>query len=55
MAADLQEDAEIREALTSLAKAAARCPYVIARFACDDPTAWDRRHADIDALLDVIT
>jgi hypothetical protein len=39
------------EALLSLVATAKRCPCVVARFAEDAPTAWDRRHEHIDALL----
>jgi hypothetical protein len=42
----------VTEALVSLAATAGRCPRVVHRFADDEPTMWDRRHADIDALLD---
>lgn len=47
--------AAIEEALTSLVETARRCPAVVRRFTEDPPTAWDRRHEDIDALLDRIT
>lgn len=39
------------EALLSLVATAKRCPSIVHRFAEDPPTAWDRRHEDIDALL----
>ena len=40
--------------LLSLVKQAKRCQHIHRRFELDDePTEWDRRHADIDALLDV--
>lgn len=42
----------VEEALVSLAEVAHRCPKVTRKFAADEPTMWDRRHADIDALLD---
>lgn len=43
------------EALMSLNETAKRCPYVVHRFEDDALTAWDRRHADIDAMLDRLT
>lgn len=42
----------VEEALVSLAEVAHRCPKIIHKFTADELTAWDRRHADIDALLD---
>lgn len=42
----------VEEALVSLAETAHRCPKVIHKLTTDEPTMWDRRHADIDALLD---
>lgn len=42
----------VEEALVSLSQTAHRCPKIIHQFAGDPPTMWDRRHADIDALLD---
>lgn len=45
----------IEEALVSLAKTASRCPRVTRRLAEDPATPWDRRHEDIDALLDRLT
>jgi hypothetical protein len=42
------------EALLSLVATAKRCPYIVARFAADQPTAWDRRHEDIDALITML-
>jgi hypothetical protein len=44
--------AAVVEALLSLNETAKRCPCVVHRFAEDAPTMWDRRHLDIDALLD---
>lgn len=42
--------------LASLVRQAKRCPAVHRRFELtDQPTEWDRRHADIDALLDMLT
>ena len=38
--------------LRSLVVQARRCPSVTHRFTADPLTEWDRRHADIDALLD---
>jgi hypothetical protein len=40
------------DALTSLSETARKCPHVTRLFVLDPPTMWDRRHADIDALLD---
>lgn len=42
----------VRDALASLSENARRCPHETRLFARDEPTLWDRRHADIDALLD---
>lgn len=41
-----------RADLASLVTQAKRCPRVVHRFNEDELTEWDRRHADIDALLD---
>ena len=48
---DEDRDAVI-EALLSLNATAKRCPRVIHFLEHDAPTAWDRRHEDLDALLD---
>lgn len=51
----MTEDREaVVEALVSLVATARRCPRVTHRLMDDPPTAYDRRHEDIDALLDRI-
>lgn len=51
MKADDEGREAVVEALCSLNDTAKRCPHVIARLG-DPPTMWDRRHLDVDALLD---
>jgi hypothetical protein len=40
--------------LLSLVAAARRCQHTTHLFAAEPPTEWDRRHADIDAMLDAL-
>lgn len=47
-----ESTAAVKEALVSLVATAKRCPRVIAKLSTDQPTMYDRRHADVDALLD---
>jgi hypothetical protein len=43
---------ELVECLTHLVAYARRQQYIVARFNDDEPTAWDKAHARIDAALD---
>jgi hypothetical protein len=42
---------DVIEALGHVCHEAHRAPAVVARFACSEPTRWDKMHAFLDELL----